>query len=324
MTLTAIPYSLVTTAALVLASSSCVSLGDLTSQNDSGTTGLADGATLEAAVRHPTDSGAAPRDAGAALHERDTGVSSIGTEGGAGPGEVSASCGASPVYADNFTAPTAPGAGYTTINGTWTRAIGSYTAVYPTMPDSGRAYALIAGDYTDFDITIEGHSIGGDGFGLVYATTGIGDGFAVLVHPKQYQGLYIKQLVPNQDDISLNWTTLPTLPANAPFKLRVQQSSGNVSVTLSGSALTAPITISGQPASGAPTHGSLGLVLSPTTDLHGAMFTDFDVSSATCFSSGVTDAGTAVDATATPDTGTAQDAGMVTWVQTPPCIHVAA
>jgi hypothetical protein len=241
MRLRAIGYSLLTAATLAVGTSSCASLTGLDATNDGGAMELADSASPDGGSGHRTNS--APGEAGVVTSGPDASTSIVGTDAGADPGEVAAACGASPVYADNFTAASAPGAGYTTINGTWTRAVDSYAAVYPTTPDSGRAYALIAGDYTDFDITIEGHSIGGDGFGLVYATTGAGDGFAVLVHPKQYQGLYIKQLVPHQDDISINWTMLPTLPADSPFTLRVQQSGGNVNVTLSGPALSAPITL---------------------------------------------------------------------------------
>jgi hypothetical protein len=209
-------------------------------------------------------------------------------------GEFAGACGSSPVYADDFVAASAPGAGYTTLDGTWTRAAGSYTGTDHGAADGARAYALIAGDYADFDITLEGHSIAGDGFGLVFATTGIGDGYAVLVHPKEYQGLYLKQLVPNQGDVGIGSTTLPTLPADSPFTLRVQYVSGKVTATLSGAALASTLTLSGNVPAGAPTHGRLGLIESTTSAGQGVVFTDLDVAKAACYAA-ASDAGSAHD-----------------------------
>jgi hypothetical protein len=212
-------------------------------------------------------------------------------------GEVSSTCGDSPVFADDFSAATAPGSGYTTINGAWLRAPGAYDARYPGGVAGDRAYALIDGDFGDFDVTVAGHSMGGDGFGLVYATSGVGDGYAVLVHPGDYDGLYFKGLVAGGGDLAIASATLPPHTPDAPFTLRVQRKAGQVDITLSSSAFSTPVKLSGveTKTGSAAALGRLGLIMSLTTSLTGVDFTDIDVASASCTSSSTNDGGDDLD-----------------------------
>jgi hypothetical protein len=212
---------------------------------------------------------------------------------GADAAEFAGSCATCPVFADNFSAAHAPG-GYTTINGTWVRSSGTYTVTWPdeSDPELIRAYALIDGDYGDFDVTIEGHSISGDGFGLIYAATSVGDGYAVIIHPEEYDGLYFKQLHPVcgtllEGDNNIGSVTFPALsdPA-APFTLHVVRmvgdaGMGNVTASLSSPALSQTYTLNAAE-QGPPHTGPLGLVWSPTSSLEGAVFTGFTVTTASC------------------------------------------
>jgi hypothetical protein len=196
-------------------------------------------------------------------------------------GELAGSCTSSPVFADNFSASIAPGAGYTFVGGSWTRGANALTATYPGGVAGERAYALLSGDFGDFDVTLDAHSIGGDGFGIAYATTGDGSGYAILVHPNEFHGVYIKQLIAGAADENLASVTLPTVAPDASFTLHVTRSSGNVAVTLSSSALPSDVTLSAVDG-GAAVHGPLGLVLSLTSNLEGAVFDDFILNRATC------------------------------------------
>jgi beta-glucanase (GH16 family) len=284
------------TLALLTALAGCPALGQLDSQYDAGTADqhAPDGAPLADGSKHDAGHDAA-RDADATVVDaaKDT-------------GEFSGSCATSPVFADDFSAPSAPGAGYTTIPQPWFRAPGTFTATWPPGPGQDRAYALIGGSYVDFDVTIEAHSIGGDGFGLVYATSGIGDGYAILVHPNEYHGIYFKRLIPNDNDDNISSVVLPVIDPSSPFTLHVQRTSAQVSITLTSPALPAQVTLTGVE-DGAPTVGRLGLIMSPTdqvsTNLEGAVFTDFVVRTATCASTSDTDAGDDAADAGSPDTG---------------------
>jgi hypothetical protein len=270
-----------------------------TQGNDSGTDGGVKGAP----------DGGPPRDG--RLGDGAKGIPDSGAKGetGAKPidaardvGEFAGSCSSSPVFADDFSAAAAPGSGYSTSGGTWVRSAGSYTVTLPNDANGPRGYALIPGSDATFDVTIQGHSIGGDGFGLVYATTGIGDGYAVIVHPSEYHGVFFKKLVPGKSDINIASATLAsTIAPSTPFSLHVRRdSAGHVDVTLTGPALSSAVTVSGDE-QGVPTTGELGLVWSPTNDGQGVVFTDFVVTNATCASS--TDAATEAGADSGQDGG---------------------
>ena len=287
-----------------------------TQQNDLGTDGADSGVNGAPDGVAPRDSSRADGRLGDGAMAK--GVPDSGANGETGaepvdaardPGEFAGSCTSSPVFADNFSAAAAPGSGYSTSGGTWVRSAGSYTVTWPNDANGPRAYALIPGSYATFDVTIQGHSIGGDGFGLVYATTGIGDGYAVIVHPSEYHGVFFKKLVPGGSDINIASATLAsTIAPSSPFSLHVtRDSAGHVDVTLTGSALSSAVTVSGDE-QGAPTTGELGLVWSPTSDGGGVVFTDFVVTNATC--SSTTDAAT--DAATETGADSGQDGGPST------------
>jgi Glycosyl hydrolases family 16 len=284
-----------------------------TQRNDSGTDGGVKGAPDGIAPRDGSRTDGRPRDGAMVKGVPD---SEANGEAGAMPvdaardvGEFAGSCASSPVFADNFSAASAPGSGYTASGGTWVRSAGSYTVTSPNDANGPRGYALIQGSYATFDVTIQGHSIGGDGFGLVYATTGIGDGYAVIVHPNEYHGVFFKKLVPGGNDINIASAALAsTIAPSSPFSLHVtRNSAGHVNVTLTGSALSSAVTVSGDE-QGAPTTGEMGLVWSPTSDGQGVVFTDFVVTNATCVST--TDAAT--DATPGKGADSGQDGGPPT------------
>jgi hypothetical protein len=245
--------------------------------------------TLQTVDARPHDAGAhdaTSHDAHVVTtHDATTHDTAPPVEAGVDSGELSADCGSSPVFVDNYSGPSAPGAGYTTILGTWVRAPGTYTVTDPTGPGYSRAYALIADSVDDFDVTISGHSIGGDGFGLIYGTTGIGDGYAVIVHPNQFHGLYFKQLFTDAGDDNIAVDTLPDADVSAPFTLHVVRTAGQASITLSGPTLGTPLTLQGTE-QGPPSEGRIGLVLSLTTDMEGVVFTDFVVKTASCVDGG--------------------------------------
>ena len=213
------------------------------------------------------------------------------SDAGQDAGEFAGSCNTSPVFSDDFSAAAAPGNGYSTIHGAWTRSTAEYTATDPGASDGARAYALLDGDYADLDVTVAGHSVNGDGFGVVYATTGVGDGYAVIVHPNEYKKGFTSS---DSSRARLTWVSRPrrfrrlrrTLPT-----LRVQRSAGKVTATLSGSALPSPVTVAANETESPEATGRLGLVLSGTSDDKGAVFTDVDVASATCPSTAMPDGG---------------------------------
>jgi hypothetical protein len=132
-----------------------------------------------------------------------------------------------------------------------------------------RARATLAYDATDFDVTIDGSSLGDSGLGLVYdASASADDGNAVIVHPAQFQGVYLKKLNPGASDTNLASYALPMPMAGLPLRLRVQRSGTLITVSLNGASI---LNASDTATNG---HGRLGLLVS-TTDLTADAGADF-------------------------------------------------
>jgi hypothetical protein len=156
-----------------------------------------------------------------------------------------------------------------------------------------RARATIAGAASDFDVTIQGSTEGDYGLGLVYgASATADDGYAVLVHPAQFQGVYLKQLVPGQPDIELANAPLAPGLAGTPLTLRVVRQGTQVTVWLNG----AQVLQGSDGAAGLA--GRLGLLLSDTDETTddasvppGAVFTLLRVDSESSAGGATSDAG---------------------------------
>jgi hypothetical protein len=187
-------------------------------------------------------------------------------QSGGDAGTAAGPCAGTSVFCDDYTSASLAGA-YHTVNGTWTRQSGVYVATDSIAWE--RARAVLAGDYADFDVTIHASSLGDAGFGLVYAASDDTHGYAVLVHPAQFQGVYLKELVPGSQDVAIKSAPLPANEAGTPLVLRVQRSGSTVTVWLGGvQQFTADD-------GGAGAHGQLGLLTSTTdqTANSGADFT---------------------------------------------------
>ena len=132
---------------------------------------------------------------------------------------ASGPCGGSPVFCDDFSSGGLASA-YTPQNGTWVRSTGSYA-----VTDSnawGRARSTLGYDVTDFNVTVSGQPLGDYGFGLIYAAhTAQNGGYAVLVHPAQFQSIYLKKLVVGQADVDIASAPLASNLAGQPMTLRV-------------------------------------------------------------------------------------------------------
>jgi hypothetical protein len=190
-------------------------------------------------------------------------------------------CSGTSVFCDDYTNPALAGS-YATQRGTWTRAAGIYTASDTVVWE--RARALLAGDYSDFDVTLTGRSLGDAGFGLAWAAQATDDGFAAIVHPAQFQGIYLKQLIPGKEDVNIKSYALPAAAAGKSMTLRVRRASTAVAVWLDGTQV-----LTGDDG-GTGRHGKLGLILSVTDKAagSGAEFSLLRVDSATLAGGGGT------------------------------------
>jgi hypothetical protein len=166
------------------------------------------------------------------------------------------------VFCDDYTDPSLAG-DYTTHQGTWTRSAGQYQGLDSVAWE--RARATLAYDATDFDVTLAGHTLGDSGLGLVYdASATADDGYAVIVHPAQFQGVYLKKLNPGASDTDLATYALPTPLAGQPLLVRIQRAGTQVTVWLNGAqVLSASDDSPGD-------HGRLGLLVSTTDQTAGA------------------------------------------------------
>ena len=229
--------------------------------------GAYDGGATEGST---PDSGGAPE---AASDARSDGANVPDASGGA--------CSGSPFFCDDFTNPALASA-YATFNGTWVRATGSYTATDSNAWE--RAQATLAYDVSDFDVTFSGHTMGDYGFGLIYgaAVPTETQGYAVVVHPAQFQAVYLKQLIAGQNDVNIASTPLPTNMSGQEMVVRIRRQGSNVIVWLNWTqVLSASDGSSGS-------SGLLGLLLSDT-DIptgSGAVFDLLRVDSATKSSGG--------------------------------------
>ncbi len=190
------------------------------------------------------------------------------------PDETSKACAGASVFCDDYSKPELANS-YSTQNGTWTRATKTYSVKDAVVWE--RARALLAGDYADFDVTLEARSLGDAGFGLSYAAQGIDDGFAVIVHPAQFQGVYLKELRPGEQDDNIQSHSLPAAAPGRTMVLRVRRVGTSVTVWLDGTEV-----LVGDDG-GTNRHGRLGLVLSLTDNVtdSGAEFSLLRLDSAT-------------------------------------------
>jgi hypothetical protein len=165
-------------------------------------------------------------------------------------------CEGHPVFCDDYSDP-ALGADYTAYQGTWTRAKGHYS-VTDANPWQ-RARSTLAPHASSFDVTVHASTIGDYGVGVLYgASPDADDGYAVLVHPAQFQSVYLKQLVPGQPDNTIASAPLPAGLAGTPLTLRVVREGSQVTVWLNSQQIL-------QASDGATTlEGRLGLLLSDT------------------------------------------------------------
>jgi predicted phosphodiesterase len=189
-------------------------------------------------------------------------------------GTTTGPCQGGDVFCDDYTRPELANA-HTLQKGTWTRGSGVFTGIDSVVWE--RARALLGGDYTDFDSTLAVSSLGDSGFGLSYAAQATDDGFAVIVHPVQFQGVYLKRLNPGEQDDNLASYALPAQAAGKSMTLRVKRSGMNVAVWLDGTQIL------NASDGGSTAHGRLGLIVS-TTDKPsnaGAKFTLLRLESAT-------------------------------------------
>jgi hypothetical protein len=207
-----------------------------------------------------------------------------GSNGGGGGGSGTGACAGSAVFCDDFTNASLKDSYTTDGRGSWVRGAGTYTATY-----EAEAYkhprSLLAGDYTDFDVTLQGKSMGDAGFGLSYAAQAAGDdGFAVIVHPAQYQGVYLKKLVSGGSDVNLDSYALPAQVPGTQMKLRVKRVGTAVTVWLDGNPIIS------QDDGGTGQHGKLGPILALTDQLSGsgAVFSLLRVDQATKYGSACT------------------------------------
>ncbi|MHB1846658.1 MAG: hypothetical protein ACYCWW_17700 [Deltaproteobacteria bacterium] len=185
------------------------------------------------------------------------GTGTGGATGGSSGGSTGASlCGGSPIFCDDFTNP-ALSSSYTTYHGSWVRQTGSFDVTDATAWERPRA--TLADDASDFDVTFAGHTLGDYGFGLLWAASPqADDGYAVIVHPAQFQGVYLKQLVPGAQDIGIASAPLPPGLAGTPMTVRILRQGSQVTVWLNGSRL-----LSASDGAGL-VHGRLGLLCSDT------------------------------------------------------------
>ena len=208
-----------------------------------------------------------------------SGATTSGSSGGSESGSASSSggssggglCGGGAIFCDDFSSAALAGA-YAFRSGSWTRSAGSL--VVSDEVAWQRARAVLADDVDDFDVTLAGSSLGDSGFGLVYAASAArDDGFAVIVHPGQFRGVYLKKLVPGEPDVEIQHVALDAPSPGVAHTLRVARVSGSVTVWLDGAALFT--------ASDSGGHGALGLLESTTdqTSGAGARFTLFRVDS---------------------------------------------
>src|SRR5205814_7669939 len=140
------------------------------------------------------------------------------------------------------------------------------------------------GDIGDFDATIVGSSLGDSGFGLIYATHAAqDDGYAVLIHPAQFQAVIFKQLIAGQPDRNIQRSMLASPMPGVALTLRVVRRGAQVTVYLNG----AQLFIADDGSMGAT--GQLGVIESTTdqTQNAGAQFDSFCIASESIADAGV-------------------------------------
>ncbi|HEX8535816.1 MAG TPA: hypothetical protein VF664_00030, partial [Cystobacter sp.] len=176
---------------------------------------------------------------------------------------ATAACANSPLFCDDFSSATPP-AQYQTQNGTWTRQLGHYVVAGGSV-NWQRALALLPDSRGDFDVTVTGSSRGDAGLGLVYSAQTTGSAYAVIVHPAQFQGVYLKEIIPGQtSDREIQSYALPAPRAEQSLTLRVKRVGAQVTAWLDGQQV-----LSANDGS-AGRAGKLGLVLSVTDKLTNA------------------------------------------------------
>jgi hypothetical protein len=212
---------------------------------------------------------------------------------------ASGPCGGTFVFCDDYTRASLASA-YATYHGTWTRGSSSYAVTDETAWE--RARSTLAPSVSSFDVTVQGSTVGDSGLGIVYGgSASADDGYAVLVHPAQFQGVYLKQLVPGQADVAIANAALPAGLAGKPLTLRVARSGTQVTVWLNGTQVL-------QSSDSATTlQGRLGLLLSdtnlPTTDAGGPAGATFTLLRVDSESSATGDGGAAGDGGPPPAPG---------------------
>lgn len=266
----------------------------------------ADAGPRDADGGHPMGDAGGDLDAGNVL----TDAGSTASDGGAsGSDGGPLTCSPAAIFCDDFTAASPP-APYAVTGGAWVRSSGAFTA--SDGAPWARDAALLSGSAGDFDVELVAQSRGDTGLGLVYAAQSATQGYAVLVHPAQFQGIYLKRLNGGASDTPLASVPLAFDMTGQVFTLRVQRQGSTVTVTFNGQ----QVIVADDGSNGAA--GALGLLLSNTDNVTGgaAVFHFFELSSATApapdAGGSSTDAGSSIDAG-----GNSTDAGGGTGTPVP-------
>lgn len=147
------------------------------------------------------------------------------------------------MYCDDFTDLGKAG-DYLEGGGAWTRdeGAGTYTVKCTEPGNYPRLRATLQGiATTNFDATIIGTGLGQAGFGLIFGKSDAGNAdagseFAVILHPTEFSGLYLKRVYPvstpvvQDDDLGHVHYDGGLIPG--PWKLRVKREGMRISVWL--------------------------------------------------------------------------------------------
>lgn len=162
---------------------------------------------------------------------------------GAGGGAPSGPCAGSPVYCDDFT-DSAKADDYVEGDGAWTRdaGAGTYTVKCTEPGNYPRLRATLQNiATTNFDATIIGTGLGRAGFGLIFGKSDVGNPdagseFAVILHPTEFNGLYVKRVhpvsTPVVQDEDLGHVRYDGGLTPGPWKMRVKREGMRITVWL--------------------------------------------------------------------------------------------
>lgn len=182
----------------------------------------------------------------------DAGTGASPSGGGTGDGGAPGGCVGSPKYCDDFTEPSKAGE-YVEAGGAWTRdaGAGTYTVRCTKPGNYPRLRATLRNiSMKDFDATIVGTGIGKAGFGLIFGKSAVGQTdagseFAVILHPQEFTGLYLKRIFPvdsARKDEPMGEVHYDGGLRAGPWKLRVKRAGKSITAWL-GDATVATLVV---------------------------------------------------------------------------------